>query len=105
MDDLGLNWYAQGYELTYDIGYGISTAHTHVGWANQTVSHCLVCVNETSQMATGRSGGSVHLFADLGGLKLVEASSEGSYEGENVNLYRRTVAVTSRTSTCSTFSG
>ena len=41
----------------------------------------------------GGSGGSLHLFADLPGLKLIEASSESSYAGQGVTLYRRTLAL------------
>jgi len=92
-DDLGLIYYALGWQLTYEIGYGLGSTHTQVGWAHQTASHSLVVVNEKSQMETGRSGGSLHLFASVPGLQLLEASSEGSYESEGVTLYRRTVAL------------
>jgi hypothetical protein len=93
-DDLNLNFFARGYELTYDIGYGLGSTHTQVGWARQTASHNLVVVNERSQgEGGGGSGGSLHLFADLPGLKLMEASSESSYAGQGVTLYRRTLAL------------
>ena len=93
-DDLNLNFYARGYELTYDIGYALGSTHTQVGWARQTASHNLVVVNECSQDdGGGGSGGSLNLFADLPGLKLIEASSESSYAAQGVTLYRRTLAL------------
>jgi hypothetical protein len=93
-DDLNLNFFARGYELTYDIGYALGSTHTQVGWAHQTASHNLVVVNERLQgEGEGGSGGSLHLFADLPGLKLIEASSEPSYAGQGVTLYRRTLAL------------
>jgi hypothetical protein len=93
-DDLNINFFARGYELTYDLGYALGSTHTQVGWAHQTASHNLVVVNERSQgTGSGGSGGSLHLFADLPGLKLIEASSESSYEGQGVTLYRRTLAL------------
>ena len=50
-DDLNLNYYALGHELTYDLGYGLGSTHTQVGWSKQTTSHNLVVVDETRQMA------------------------------------------------------
>jgi hypothetical protein len=93
-DDLNLNYFARGYELTYDLGYGLGSTHTQVGWARQTASHNLVVVDEHSQgEGAAGSGGSLHLFADLPGLKLIEASSEASYAAQGVSLYRRTLAL------------
>ena len=37
-DDLNLNFFARGYELTYDLGYGLGSTHTQVGWSRQTAS-------------------------------------------------------------------
>ncbi|MGQ9732768.1 MAG: heparinase II/III domain-containing protein [Candidatus Zipacnadales bacterium] len=94
LDDLNLNYYALGYELTYDLGYGLGSTHTQVGWARQTASHNLVLVNETSQGTGGSgTGGSLHQFADLPGLKLMEVSSENSYREQGVTTYRRLVAL------------
>lgn len=92
-DDLNLNYFARGYELTYDLGYGSGATHTAHGWAKQTASHNLVVVNEQPQGGTGETGGSLHLFSDLPTVKLVEASSEASYATEGVTLYRRTAAL------------
>lgn len=91
LDDLGLLYYAKGWQLTYEIGYGLGSTHSQVGWARQTASHSLVTVNEASQQ--GGSGGSLHLFADLPELKLAEADSPLSYSSQEVKQYRRTVAL------------
>ena len=90
-DDLGYNLFGLGYELTYDIGYQLANTHTQVGFAKQTASHNLVVVDETSQH--GLTGGSLHLFAGFPGIKVIEASSENSYAGKGVSLYRRTLAL------------
>ena len=91
LDDLGLLYYGKGWQLPYEIGYGLGSTHSQVGWASQTVSHALVTVNEASQ--SGGSGGSLHLFADLPSLKLTEADSPLSYSSQGVRQYRRTVAL------------
>lgn len=94
LDDLNLNYYALGYEVTYDLGYGLGSTHTQVGWAKQTASHNLVLVDETPQRRDGSgSGGSLHLLADLPGLQLTEASSDNSYAQQGVSAYRRLVAL------------
>lgn len=92
-DDLGLLYYACGWQLTYEIGYGLGSTHTQVGWGSVTASHCLVVVDEANQLAAPGSGGSLHLFAATPGLQLIEASSENSYRSQKVLLYRRTVAL------------
>jgi len=93
LDDLNLNFFALGRELTYDLGYSLGSAHVQTGWAKQTASHNLVVVNETSQMRAGPTGGSVHLFADGDPITLTELSSEASYQSEGVSVYRRTAAL------------
>lgn len=92
-DDLALQYYADGYEWTYDIGYGLGSTHCHVGWASSTVSHCLVTVDEKNQLGADGSGGSLRFFADLPGVKVVQASSEASYAELQVASYERTVAL------------
>ncbi len=94
LDDLGLLYYGKGWQLTYEIGYGLGSTHAQVGWGSQTASHALVTVNEASQK--GGSGGSLHLFADLPSVKLVEADSQLSYSSQGVRQYRRTVALVGR---------
>ena len=91
LDDLGLIYYGKGWQLTYEIGFGLGSTHAQAGWSRQTVSHALVTVNEASQR--GGSGGSLHLFAGLPSVKLVEADSPLSYASQGVEQYRRTVAL------------
>ncbi len=91
-DDLNLNFFALGRELTYDLGYSLGSAHVQTGWSKQTASHNVVVVNEKSQIS-GPTGGSLHLFADSDMLQVTEASSEASYKSEDVSLYRRTLAL------------
>ncbi|MCA9443964.1 MAG: sulfatase-like hydrolase/transferase, partial [Candidatus Omnitrophica bacterium] len=94
-DDLALLYYANGYELSYDIGYGLGSTHVHCGWASSTVSHCLVTVDENNQLGAEGSGGSLIAFADLPSVQMVDAESAPSYTGEGVEEYRRTVALMS----------
>jgi hypothetical protein len=92
-DDLGLTYYAEGHQLSYDLGYGLGSTHAHVGWASSTVSHALVTVNEKNQLAAEGSGGSLHWFAARPHTQAVSVSSEGSYASEGVTTYRRSVAL------------
>jgi hypothetical protein len=96
-DDLNINYSARGYELTYDLGYGRTAAtQTQAGWAKQTASHNLVVVNETSQLESGETGGSLHLFAETPLVRAVEASSDSCYKKQGVDVYRRLVALIGR---------
>lgn len=101
LDDLNVNFFALGRELTYDLGYVLGSAHVQKGWAHQTASHNLVVVNERSQMLEGLTGGSPHLFAEGNAIRMVEASAENSYKSEGVSLYRRTLALVGTNSECS----
>ena len=91
LDDLNINFFAAGYELTYDLGYDLASTHTQVGWARQTASHNLVVVDEASQGP--ETGGGLRLFASFPGLQLAEASAEAGYAARGVDLYRRTCAL------------
>ena len=102
LDDLGLIYYGKGWQLAYEIGYGLGSTHTQVGWGSQTVSHALVTVNEVSQSSRGSadanavrggSGGSIYLFAHLPSVKIMEADSPLSYADQGVSQYRRTVVL------------
>ncbi|HOZ49704.1 MAG TPA: discoidin domain-containing protein [Candidatus Hydrogenedentes bacterium] len=95
LDDMGLLYYANGYELSYDIGYGFGSTHVQCGWGSQTVSHCLVTVDETSQCvgSTPTSGGSLEFFAELPSAMVMQADSARSYASLGVTEYRRTTAL------------
>ncbi len=92
-DDLGLLFSSNGYELSYDIGYGLSTTHVQMGWASSTVSHALVTVNEKNQLGGEGSGGSLLGFAALPSVQFVDADSPLSYSKEGVREYRRSLAL------------
>ena len=95
-DDLNLNYYGLGYELTYDLGYGLGSTHTQVGWAKATASHNLVVVDERNQgpdSATDGSGGSLHLVVGLPGLQVADCSAESTYQSLGVTDYRRLTAL------------
>ena len=92
-DDLGLNLYALGRELTYDLGYSLGSAHAQAGWTKHTAAHNLVVVNERNQMEAPGSGGSPHYYVDRQPIRAMEASAEASYSSEGVTTYRRTVAL------------
>ncbi len=91
-DDLGIIYNANGYELSYEIGYGLASTHCQVGWANSTVSHALVTVNEKNQLQGEGSGGSLRGFAALPSVHFVDAESPLSYSSEGVREYRRSLA-------------
>ncbi|MDA0747451.1 MAG: heparinase II/III family protein [bacterium] len=96
LDDLNLNYFALGYELTYDLGYGNGSTHTQVGWCKQTASHQLVLVNEKRQQSDPEqddTGGSLHLFADMPGLQLTDADANAVYRSSGVQTYRRCLAL------------
>ena len=94
LDDLNINYFARGYELTYDLGYGSTAAtQTQTSWAKQTASHNLVVVDERSQKEGGATGGSMQIFVDTPSVRVIEASSELSYSKRGVSIYRRTSAL------------
>ena len=85
LDEMGINIYARGNQLTYDLGYGLGSTHTQVGWSYQTASHCTVLVNEKSQIQSGGAGGSAELFVDLPGVKIAQADDPLCYLAEKVS--------------------
>lgn len=93
LDDLGLIYNANGYELSYEIGYGLATTHDEVGWARNTVSHALVTVNEKNQLEGEGSGGSLLGFTALPSVQFVDVNSPLSYSMEGVHEYRRSLAL------------
>ncbi len=92
-DDLNINFYALGRELTNDLGYSLGSAHVQTGWSRQTASHNCVVVNEHSQLRSPGGGGSACFHVDAAPVRAFEASSEASYGSEGVGDYRRTVAL------------
>ncbi len=95
LDDLNINYVALGWEVTYDLGYGDGATPTQRGWAKQTASHNLVLVDELPQLsgADDDSGGSLHLFAGMPGLQVVDADADAAYRSRGVEEYRRLIAL------------
>ncbi|MBI5381396.1 MAG: heparinase II/III family protein [Opitutae bacterium] len=94
-DELAMLYYANGYELSYDIGYGLGSTHVHVGWASSTVSHALVTVDQQNQSYSRGNGGSLLAFAALPSAQFVSAETPLSYGTTDVKVYRRALALTS----------
>ncbi len=91
-DEMNINLYALGREITYDQGYG--WAHHRMGWAHSTVAHNLVVVNEKNQlMGADGSGGSLESFCETPSVRLVAADSPAAYGAEGVKRYRRMLAL------------
>ena len=94
-DDLNINYFGLGYELTYDLGYSFGSTHTQVGWAKQTAAHQLVLVDETCQLSdkSDDTGGSLHMLAAMPGMQVVDADSNDVYRSLGVDTYRRFLAL------------
>ncbi len=94
-DDLNINYFGLGYELTYDLGYGNGSTHTQVGWSKQTAAHQCVLVDETRQLAGQEddTGGSLHLCAAMPDMQVVDADSNNCYRSRGVEVYRRFLAL------------
>jgi hypothetical protein len=93
LDEMNLNIYAQGYEMSYDLGYSLGSTHTQVGWAHTTASHNTVVVDETPQLRAGRSGGSLQSFTSVPGVTVVRANDAACYQSQGVQQFDRTVAM------------
>jgi hypothetical protein len=91
LDDLSVNYHARGRDMTYDLGYVLGSSHVQCGFAEQTVSHNTVVVDEASQ-GGGMFGGDLVHFATFDNLALVEASSL-AYAHRGVRDYRRLFAL------------
>ncbi len=91
-DRLNINFFAEGRELIPEMGYPEYMDHIAPatgGWTTHTVCHATVEVDEKRQLS-GVSG-DLHYFADLDGIKAVEASCEDAFSWRGVDRYRRTL--------------
>jgi hypothetical protein len=86
-DALALFILGYGWGLTPDVGYWCDAHRKHGdSWLRHAASHGLVVPDGRNQVwATGE----LHAYADLPGLKLVEASAADAYPG--LEMYRRAV--------------
>lgn len=92
-DELQLGVYDAGNDLSYDLGYGLGSTHTQVGWSKQTTSHNTVVVDETSQLKADGAGGIVERFITLPWLSLISADDPNCYTEQKVERYSRTVGL------------
>jgi hypothetical protein len=91
-DEMNVNLYALGREISYDQGYG--WAHHRGGWAHTTVAHNVVVVNEKNQLLGAQgAGGSLEHFAQSPRVRLVAADDPLAYASEGVTRYRRLLAM------------
>ncbi|MDP2983103.1 MAG: heparinase II/III family protein [Candidatus Latescibacter sp.] len=91
-DRLNINLFAAGREFVPEMGYpeymdGIAPATG--GWTTNTVCHATVEVNEKRQ--SPGVFGDLHAFADLEGMRFIDASCEDAYAALGVDRYRRTL--------------
>jgi len=91
-DEMNVNLYAFGREISYDQGYG--WAHHRCGWAHSTVAHNVVVVNQKNQLrqAAG-SGGSLEQFCQSPRVRVAAADAPLAYSAEGVRRYRRLLAL------------
>ena len=91
-DRLNINFFAEGREFIPEMGYPEYMDHIAPatgGWTTHTVCHATVEVDEKRQ-APGTFG-DLHAFADLDGVKYIDASCEDAYSWCGVDRYRRTL--------------
>jgi len=90
-DEMNVNLFALGKEITYDPGY--LWAHFRCGWTRATGSHNLVVVNEKNQLLGDGSGGDLEYWIEAPGFEVMSADNPHCYSSEDVSVYRRTVAL------------
>lgn len=93
LDDLNVNYFSKGYEMTYDLGYSLRSTHTQVGLAKNTISHNTLIVDEQSHGYNDPMGGSLLNFSDLFDTTFCETTSI-TYKPKNVEDFRRFHALT-----------
>jgi len=91
-DELNVNLFALGREISYDQGYG--WAHHRIGWAHSTVAHNVVVVDEKNQLrGADGAGGSLEHYARSPHVQVVAADDPLAYAGQGVDRYRRLLAL------------
>ena len=88
-DELNLNFFALGREVTLDPGY--LWAHMRAGWTHATGSHNLAVVNEANQLQQPGAGGDLALWAAAPGLSAMSANNLLCYGKQNLSRYQRTL--------------
>jgi hypothetical protein len=66
-DEMNLNVFARGYEMSYDLGTAWAARTRRSAGRSRRPVHNTVLVDETSQLAADRSGGSINAFVAMPG--------------------------------------
>lgn len=93
-DRLNINYYAFGRDFISEMGYPEYMDHTAPatgGWTTHTVCHATVEVDEKRQ--NPGVFGDLNAFADVEGVKYIDASCEDAYAYIGVDRYRRSLAL------------
>ncbi|MEW6357266.1 MAG: discoidin domain-containing protein [Planctomycetota bacterium] len=96
-DEMNLNFFAIGREVTYDPGY--LWAHCRAGWTHATGSHNLVAVNEKNQLGQPGGGGDLVRWFEAPGVCAVSADDPLCYGTEGVSRYQRSLVLMDLTPT------
>ena len=88
-DEMNLNFFALGREVTLDPGY--LWAHMRAGWTHATGAHNLAVVNEQSQLQQPGAGGNLEMWANAPGIAAMSADNVMCYGKQNVSRYQRTL--------------
>lgn len=93
-DVLSYQWFADGRELTADLGYGIYGTNSHLGWASKMIAHPTVVLRQDEQMERGQiykpfAGGEAKAIYEHGGWAASECEAADLYGAER---YQRLLA-------------
>jgi hypothetical protein len=98
-DQLGLNLYDLGRDLSAEIGYAVFGSHLHKGWGTRALSHNLVVVDhdaawdEEHQLVKFSAGADWRSFYDGGIVRFTDADASAQFRPRvNVTKYRRRFA-------------
>ncbi|MFV0414870.1 MAG: heparinase II/III family protein [Chthoniobacterales bacterium] len=92
-DELGLQFYANGQEYSFDPGY--YNTHLRFGFTRTTVAHNTVVVNRSNQLREASQGGTIESWTNSSTLRSVTASDPAAYSSIPVSVYKRRVALLS----------
>ncbi|MBG9793046.1 hypothetical protein ABD76_11330 [Paenibacillus dendritiformis] len=93
-DVLSYQWYADGREITADLGYGIYGTNSHFGWASKAIAHPTVVLRQDEQIDRGQiykpfAGGEAAFIYERDGWAAAECAAPELYEAER---YQRLLA-------------
>ncbi|GIP38460.1 hypothetical protein J31TS4_17400 [Paenibacillus sp. J31TS4] len=96
-DVLAFTYYAEGREVSADIGYGIYGTNAHYGWASKTVAHNTVVVDCDEKLARQQlvkpfAGGELAFLYDGEDVSAMEAKAPALY---GIAAYQRMLGIAS----------